>query len=123
MDSMQEFINSKISQRTTYLQNVLQDLKNQAAQAKQDYTTVNTTFSSVLASIPALPHQNFYMRGCDARQGTHMMIDPIEASNALKVSIYDGVSQSRFIENAKYGTFEKVDCGRYLDEIASIDSN
>ena len=123
MDSMQEFVNLKISQRTTYLQNVLQDLKDQAAQAKSEYTTVNSTFSTVLASMPALPHQSFYMEGCDARNGDYVMLDPITGSGELQRSIYDAVSQSRFAESSKYGTFIKVECGGYLDEIASIDSN
>ena len=120
MDSMQDFVNSKISQRASYLQNVVQNMKDQAAQAKQSYDTINSTFSSILASMPSLPHQNFYLSACNAGEGQYRMIDPIKKDKYLKKSIYDAVSQARYVESETYGTYLSVEC-EYLDELAKID--
>ena len=84
--------------------------------------------------MPNLPHQNFYFKGAGLStnedtgksklSGNYTIIDPTENvqnyvkyKNHLKKSIYDAVSQARYRESEKYGTFLYVSCDAYLDEM------
>ena len=112
MDSIQTFINSKITIRNTYLQNTLQDLRDQAAAAKREYDTINSSFSSLLASLPALPHQNYYFTY--NLNGNYKMI--AADADAAENDVYDMISQSRYRQVEKKGNFSKISTTSYIDE-------
>lgn len=84
---------------------MLQDLKSQAQQTKQQCESLQATFSSVLASLPNLPHQDFYFKGAGLStnengktklSGDYAIINPTEDDGSykkhIKKSIYDAVS-------------------------------
>lgn len=107
MNSIKSFLNAKISDRTKYLQDTLENLRTQANELKVSYDTIAAQFQTVLASMPDTS-QGFYMKfvGKDAGAYSQMTGSGTISKASGDEWIYDQYSTSLY--KLKEGAFNKV---------------